>query len=65
MSTIFITIIKLCLVLELLVQTEMRLEQVVSLFRHGARYYTNDLYDANLTDRTLWRELTAVGMRQH
>lgn len=60
-----IAIMKLCIILTIITLTEMRLEQVVSLFRHGARYYTNDLYDANMTDRTLWRELTAVGMRQH
>lgn len=60
-----LAIIKPFLILTLVIVTEMKLEQVVSLFRHGARYYSNDLYDANMTDRTLWRELTAVGMRQH
>lgn len=41
-----------------------RLYQVVSVFRHGARYPLHDYYDANAT-RNLWGELTSVGMRQH
>jgi len=38
--------------------------QVVSLFRHGARYHINSYYDGNST-KEVWGELTAVGMRQH
>jgi hypothetical protein len=43
---------------------ETKLVQVVSLFRHGARYHLNDYYDGNST-KPFWGELTAVGMRQH
>lgn len=43
---------------------ESKLHQVVSLFRHGARYHLNSYYDGNAT-RDLWGELSAVGMRQH
>ena len=39
-----------------------KIYQVVSMFRHGARYYLNNYYDAN---DTLRGELSAVGMRQH
>jgi hypothetical protein len=46
------------------VAIEGKLEQVVSLFRHGARYHLNSYYDGNST-RDLWGELSAVGMRQH
>ena len=41
-----------------------KLVQVVSYFRHGARYHLNSLYDGNTT-RDFWGELTGVGMRQH
>lgn len=41
-----------------------KLEQVVSFFRHGARYALNSYYDGNDTKYT-WGELTSVGMRQH
>jgi hypothetical protein len=41
-----------------------KLYQVVSLFRHGARYHINDLYDGNST-KALKGELTAVGMKMH
>ena len=40
-----------------------KLMQVVSLFRHGARYQLASLYDPG--DLAWWGELTAVGMRQH
>ena len=48
----------------LLVCIYTELSQVASVFRHGARYYLHNVYDANST-RELWGELTAVGMRQH
>lgn len=41
-----------------------KLVQVVSHFRHGARYHLNSLYDGNTT-KDNWGELTGVGMRQH
>lgn len=41
-----------------------KLVQVVSFFRHGARYTINTLYDANDTTN-IEGELTSVGMRQH
>ena len=44
--------------------SEAKLHQVVSAFRHGARYHLNSMYDGNDT-RPLWGELTAVGMRMH
>lgn len=43
---------------------ESKLYQVVSLFRHGARYHINGYYDGNAT-KDLWGELSSVGMRQH
>jgi broad specificity phosphatase PhoE len=43
---------------------EGKLFQVVSLFRHGARFHINGYYDGNST-KPLWGELSAVGMRQH
>ena len=39
-----------------------KIYQVVSMFRHGARYYLNNYYDAN---DILRGELSAVGMKQH
>lgn len=48
----------------LLLSIECKLHQVVSMFRHGARYHLNSYYDGNAT-REFWGELTAVGMRQH
>jgi hypothetical protein len=41
-----------------------KLYQVVSLFRHGARFHINSFYDGNST-LNQWGELTSVGMRQH
>ena len=41
-----------------------KLAQVVSFFRHGARYPLSSIYDGNDT-RYIWGELTSVGMRQH
>jgi len=41
-----------------------RLYQVVSLFRHGARYHLNSYYDGNST-LDQWGEITPAGMRQH
>lgn len=38
--------------------------QVLSVFRHGARYFLHDFYDAE-TETEFWGELTAVGMRNH
>jgi hypothetical protein len=52
------------LLLLLLAVAQNKLYQLVSLFRHGARYHINNLYDGNAT-REVWGELTAVGMRQH
>lgn len=40
------------------------LAQVVSIFRHGARYTINSLYDGNDT-KYIWGELSPAGMRQH
>ena len=40
-----------------------KLTQVLSLFRHGARYQLNPIYDPG--DLAWWGQLTAVGMRQH
>lgn len=48
----------------LLAATHAKLYQVASLFRHGARYHINGYYDGNST-KSLWGELSAVGMRQH
>jgi hypothetical protein len=48
----------------LLLAIESKLYQVVSMFRHGARYHLNGYYDGNAT-KEYWGELTAVGMRQH
>lgn len=48
----------------LLATTETKLAQVVSFFRHGARYALNSLIDGNDT-KYIWGELTSVGMRQH
>lgn len=44
--------------------TLSKLYQVVSLFRHGARYHLNSLYDGDST-LPLRGELSAVGMKQH
>ena len=41
-----------------------KLYQVVSHFRHGARYHTGSTYDGNET-KPYWGELSGVGMRQH
>jgi hypothetical protein len=57
-------LIKTILALGLLFCAESKLYQVVSMSRHGARYYVNDFYDGN-SSRDVWGELTAVGMRQH
>jgi hypothetical protein len=48
----------------LVVCTSGKLYQVVSMFRHGARYHLNHFYDYNAT-KDLWGELTAVGMKMH
>lgn len=55
---------RLITVLIVLIVAETKLYQVVSLFRHGARYHLNAYYDGNAT-KERWGELTAVGMRQH
>ena len=52
-------ILALCLIL-----AHARLYQVFSLVRHGARYNERDMWDGNET-KSLWFEITAVGMRQH
>ena len=41
-----------------------KLYQAFVFFRHGARYHTNDLYDANAT-YPMRSELTPIGMRMH
>ena len=46
-----------------LLPMQPKLVQVVSLFRHGARYQLNPLYDPG--SMAWWGQLTAVGMRQH
>jgi hypothetical protein len=56
--------IKLLLVLLVLCLSESKLYQVLSVFRHGARYHLNSYYDGNSTFDQ-WGEITAVGMRQH
>lgn len=56
--------IKSILIILLITLSESKLYQVVSLFRHGARYHLNALYDGNST-YDVWGELTPVGMRQH
>lgn len=55
-----------CLILFILLwlPTLQKLEQVYSLFRHGARYPSSSFYDGGEM-KPLWYELTAVGMRQH
>jgi lysosomal acid phosphatase len=40
------------------------LVQLVTMFRHGARYHINSFYDGNETIPN-WGKLTSVGMRQH
>ena len=44
--------------------TSPKLYQVLSLCRHGARYHEKDMWDGNDT-KSMWAELTGVGMRQH
>lgn len=56
--------IKSILIILLITLSASKLYQVTSLFRHGARYHLNALYDGNST-HSVWGELTAVGMRQH
>jgi len=56
--------IKTLLFVVLIALSSAKLYQVVSLFRHGARYHLNTLYDGNST-HDVWGELTPVGMRQH
>jgi lysosomal acid phosphatase len=56
--------LKSLLILLLITLSTSKLHQVVSLFRHGARYHLNTLYDGNST-YNIWGELTPVGMRQH
>ena len=51
-------------VLLFFISIQAKVQQVVSLFRHGARYHLNPWYDGNST-KEMWGELTAVGMRQH
>ena len=41
-----------------------KLYQAFVFFRHGARYHTNDLYDANAT-YPIRAELTPIGMKMH
>lgn len=55
---------KCILLLTLIAIAATKLVQVVSFFRHGARYALNSLYDGNET-KYIWGELTSVGMRQH
>lgn len=52
------------LLLCLLGFTEGKLVQVVSFFRHGARYHLSSYAGGNET-KDYWGELTGVGMRQH
>lgn len=58
------TMSKTILIVLLIVLSASKLYQVSSLFRHGARYHLNALYDGNST-HDIWGELTPVGMRQH
>lgn len=55
---------KLLLILLFVSLSACKLAQVVSFFRHGARYALNSLYDGNET-RYIWGELSSVGMKQH
>ncbi len=57
-------LLKTLLLTLLVVLSTSKLYQVTSLFRHGARYHINAIYDGNST-HDVWGELTAVGMRQH
>lgn len=57
-------LIRIVVLLALLVGSQAKLAQVVSLFRHGSRYPLNSIYDGNDT-RYMWGELSATGMRQH
>jgi len=45
--------IKQLLIVLLIVFASSKLQQVVSLFRHGARYHLNSDYDGNAT-KPLW-----------
>ena len=57
-------LIRTVLILFLSSLASSKLYQVVSMFRHGARYHLNSLYDGTST-REMWEQLTAVGMKQH
>ena len=48
----------------LILGSNAKLYQAFVFFRHGARYHTNDLYDANAT-YPMRSELTPIGMRMH
>lgn len=58
------TILPLLLIFLLPALSHSRLYQVFSLCRHGARYHERDTWDGNDT-KSLWAELTGVGMHQH
>ncbi len=51
-------------ILVLLLPCNCKIYQAAILFRHGARYHLNSIYDGNSTKK-VWGELTPVGMRQH
>jgi len=53
----------LFIVFALTLSCNSKLYQVISLFRHGARYHVNSIYDGNSTI-SMKGELTSVGMRQ-
>lgn len=44
--------------------TQSKLEQVISIFRHGARYHLNSMFHGD-EYKPYWGELTGVGMTQH
>lgn len=56
--------IKLTCLFLLVLVSQCKLYQVVSLFRHGARYHVAAVGGGEDT-KPLWGQLTAVGMRQH
>ena len=61
---IFIMLVIPYLILALVALGQGKLYQVVSMFRHGARYAMNSYYDGDFY-KELGGELTSVGMKQH
>jgi hypothetical protein len=57
-------LLKIILLFIAIFASESKLYQAFTFFRHGARYHTNQLYDANAT-YPMRSELTPIGMRMH